>query len=343
MSSFTVIDLSQLPAPLVVEDIDYETLLKEYYSQFLAKNPNYDGLVESDPAIILLQAIAYREMMLRHRINEAAKANLLAYATGSDLDQKVAGYGVARLMVEDDDRLRKRCQLSLEGYSTAGPVGAYIFHALSASVNVKSVAVASPTPGEVVVTILSAIADGTAKKRETITDFEVMLDEGSATIDGKAISNLVVKDMSGEVIYQEGKDYIFDITSLLLTTSSTSSIASNAKLLVSYERADVLDLVVTELNDENKRPLTDLVKVQPATIIPYEIEAEITVYPGPSFKVVEDEGRQLLEEYTSERHVVGGMVALSGIHNALHTKNLQQNPWNWLISPLFGYKTQLLF
>ena len=166
------------------------------------------------------------------------------------------------------------------------------------------------------VTILSAIADGTAKKRETITDFEVMLDEGSATIDGKAISNLVVKDMSGEVIYQEGKDYIFDITSLLLTTSS---IASNAKLLVSYERADVLDLVVTELNDENKRPLTDLVKVQPATIIPYEIEAEITVYPGPSFKVVEDEGRQLLEEYTSERHVVGGMVALSGIHNALHT------------------------
>ena len=106
----------------MVEDIDYETLLKEYYSQFLAKNPNYDGLVESDPAIILLQAIAYREMMLRHRINEAAKANLLAYATASDLDQKVAGYGVARLMGEDDDRLRKRCQLSLEGYSTAGCV-----------------------------------------------------------------------------------------------------------------------------------------------------------------------------------------------------------------------------
>jgi hypothetical protein len=28
---------------------------------------------------------------------------------------------------------------------------------------------------------------------------------------------------------------------------------------------------------------------------------------------------------------------------AQDTKNLQQNPWNWLISPLFGYKTQLLF
>jgi phage-related baseplate assembly protein len=40
--------------------------------------------------------------------------------------------------------------------------------------------------------------------------------------------------------------------------------------------------------------------------------------------VVEDEGRQLLEEYTSERHVVGGMVALSGIHNALHTKGVKQ-------------------
>jgi tetratricopeptide (TPR) repeat protein len=26
-----------------------------------------------------------------------------------------------------------------------------------------------------------------------------------------------------------------------------------------------------------------------------------------------------------------------------NTKNLQQNPWNWLIYPLFGYKTQLFF
>jgi len=52
--------------------------------------------------------------------------------------------------------------LSLEGFSTAGPIGSYIFHALSASAEVKSVSATSPNPGEVLVAILSNIANGEA-------------------------------------------------------------------------------------------------------------------------------------------------------------------------------------
>ncbi|MFT7099200.1 MAG: phage-related baseplate assembly protein [Rickettsiales bacterium] len=102
-----------------------------------------------------MQVIAYRELLLRNRINEAAKANMLAYASGSDLDNLAAFYGVERLADEEDDRLKIRTQLALEGFSTAGPVGAYIFHALSASNKVKSVSVKSPNPGVILVTILS--------------------------------------------------------------------------------------------------------------------------------------------------------------------------------------------
>ena len=162
MSSFTAIDLSKLPAPDVIEKLDYEILLSDYINDFKTRNPNYATLLESDPAIILMQVIAYRELLLRNRINEAAKANMLAYATGSDLDNLAAFYGVERLIDETDDRLKERTGLALEGFSTAGPVGSYIFHALSASSEVKSVSATSSNPGEVLVAILSNIGDGTA-------------------------------------------------------------------------------------------------------------------------------------------------------------------------------------
>lgn len=162
MTNFTAIDLSKLPAPNVIEKLDYETLLTDYINNFKIRNPDYATLLESDPAIIILQVIAYRELLLRNRINEAAKANMLAYAIDADLDNLAASYGVERLIDETDDRLRTRTQLALEGFSTAGPIGAYIFHALSASNEVKSVTVKSPSPGEVLVTILSNIDDGIA-------------------------------------------------------------------------------------------------------------------------------------------------------------------------------------
>ncbi len=41
--------------------------------------------LESEPATKLLQENAYRELLLRQRINEAAQAVMVAYAMGGDL------------------------------------------------------------------------------------------------------------------------------------------------------------------------------------------------------------------------------------------------------------------
>jgi phage-related baseplate assembly protein len=336
MSDITVIDLSQLPAPDIVETLDYEALLQEYYAEFTAKDPSYDALLESDPAMILLQVAAYREIWLRNRINEAAKANLLAYAMGSDLDQKAAGYGVSRLIGEDDERLRYRCQISLEGYSTAGSVGAYIFHALSASVKVKSVDVRRPTPGVVAVTVLSIEGEGTPSERETLMDIEVKLEGNAVVLDGKHITQLVVKEVSGNITYTEDIDYVFDIDNSLLLRTIGSAIPENSVLVLSYERAAVLELVRLALNADDTRPLTDCVMVEAAQIVPYEIEAHIVVYPGPSFAVVENESRALLESYVEERHVMGGLVALSGIYDALHTTGVKKVD---IFSPLSDIET----
>ncbi|WP_211295237.1 baseplate J/gp47 family protein, partial [Novosphingobium guangzhouense] len=55
-----------------------------------------------------------------------------------------------------------RMVLAPEGYSVAGPEGAYLFHALSADAEVLDATATSPSPGVVIVSILSRLGDGTA-------------------------------------------------------------------------------------------------------------------------------------------------------------------------------------
>lgn len=155
------IDLSRLPPPTVVEPLDYEAILAEIVADFLGRSPEYSAFVESDPAMKLLEVAAYREMLLRWRINEAAKQNLLAFAEGTNLDHLVALAGVARQTGESDARLLRRFRLSLDALSVAGPRGAYEFHALSADPAVESVTVTTPVPGDVRLVIVGgAHADG---------------------------------------------------------------------------------------------------------------------------------------------------------------------------------------
>lgn len=179
-----IIDLSKLPAPQVLEDVDFENLLAARKEKFIAlwdaeEQDKWRTRLqyESEPVVKLLQENCFLELLLRNRINAAAKAVMLAYATGNDLDQLGALFGVSRLIVraadpkaqppiteekESDSRFRERIQKSLEGISTAGSRASYEYHALTASAEVKGVTIDSPTAGNVRVTILSSNGQGTA-------------------------------------------------------------------------------------------------------------------------------------------------------------------------------------
>ncbi|MDN5680654.1 MAG: baseplate assembly protein [Ewingella sp.] len=178
------IDLSQLPAPNVVEQLDYESLFAERKSTLISLYPpeQQEAIsrtlsLESEPLVKLLQENAYREVILRQRVNEAARAVMVAYATGSDLDQLAANNGVQRLVLkpadsstipptdavmESDSDLRMRIPQAFEGLSVAGPSGAYEYHARSADGRVADASAISPAPAEVTITILSRDNDGKA-------------------------------------------------------------------------------------------------------------------------------------------------------------------------------------
>lgn len=147
-----VLDITTLPAPAVIQEVDYEAILARQKAQFLTEwnalrvtypeLPAYDTLsIESDPVGIVTQAESYREMLLLARINEAARARLLAFAVGSDLDQLAAFYDVVRQPNETDTRLKTRVILAIQGRSTGGPKERYKSIVMNADVRVESVEV----------------------------------------------------------------------------------------------------------------------------------------------------------------------------------------------------------
>lgn len=262
-STFTAVDLSRLPAPKVIAELSFEEIYSQMLASLQALFPEFDALLESDPILKILQAAAYRELLLRGVVNDAAKAVMVAYATGADLDQLAALMGVVRLLVsagdpdagiaatyESDDDLRSRLVLAPEGYSVAGPEGAYIFHARSASGDVLDASAVSPAPGEVLVTVLSRTGDGTASP-------------------------------------------------------------------------ELLALVNAHVSDETRRPLTDAVTVQSATIVPYAITARIRTFSGPDGSIVLDQAKKRIAEYRDRQHRLGLDITISGIHAALHCEGVQ--------------------
>lgn len=180
----STITLSQLPQPDVIESLDFEIILAERKAYCISLYPADQQAaiaatlaLESEPITKLLQENAYRELILRQRINEAAVANMLAWAKGADLDNLAANWNVQRLTIqpgdptatppvpeiqEDDAALSLRALMAWDGLSVAGPTGAYEYFALSADGKVADAKGSSPAPAQALVTILSTEGDGTA-------------------------------------------------------------------------------------------------------------------------------------------------------------------------------------
>lgn len=159
----TPVDLSRLPLPDAVEALDYETILGAMKQVMIALAPETASELELESSTILkiLQAGAYRELLLRARVNDSVRAVILATSTGADLDGLVALLGVERQVIveadpdavppvaavlETDAALRRRAQMSPEGMTNAGTAGSYVYHALSADGRVRDAGVTSPAP-----------------------------------------------------------------------------------------------------------------------------------------------------------------------------------------------------
>lgn len=199
MNTFAAIDLSLLPAPQIVDQIDYEQILAERKAHMVSLWPVDEQIeiaarlaLESEPLTKLLQENVYRETLWRQRVNEAAVANMLSMATDNDLDNLAANFNVKRLVIqeanpnanppitrvmESNDSLRERSQMAWEGLSTAGPRNSYIIHARAADGRVGDATAESPSPAVVIVTVQALLGDGSADPALLATVLAYLSDE----------------------------------------------------------------------------------------------------------------------------------------------------------------------
>ena len=234
------IDISQLPQPDVIESLEYELIFSDRKAALLASLPEEQRepiarvlQLESEPLTKLLQESAYRELLLRQRVNEAARACMVAFSRGADLDQLGANNNVPRLIIqaadetaippipaiyESDSDFRMRIPQAFEGLSVAGPVGAYIFHARSASGQVADASAISPEPACVTISVLSLEGNGTAPA-------ELL------TIVDKALNDENVRPVADRVTVQsvEIVDYSINASLYLFPTPESEPIEAAAR------------------------------------------------------------------------------------------------------------------
>lgn len=180
-SSYDVINLSVLAVPDAIVVPDAADIFTRWLARLRELDPEFDALVESDPAYKQGEINAYQLTLAFQRVNDAVRAVFLASARGADLDQLGAAFNVSRLVIdpgdpdtvppvepvyESDDAFRERIQLSWAQLNTAGARNAYRFHAKSADNDVLDADAYGPEthnrPGEVDVYVLSRTGNGEA-------------------------------------------------------------------------------------------------------------------------------------------------------------------------------------
>jgi len=265
------IDLTRLPAPDIIEPLDYEVTLAARKAAVVAEMPvdQQDEVaatleLESEPMTKLLEENVTRDLALQNRINVAARAVLLAYARGGDLDQLGANFNTERLTItpadptvnppvaevkEDDDAFQPRIQEAFDGLSVAGPTAAYEFFARSAHGHVRDARCTSPAPCEIVISVLSTEGDGTADR-------------------------------------------------------------------------PLIDAVDSALSAETVRPVGDLVTVQSAEIISYEIDAVLVIGSGPESSIITQAAQQSVLAESVPKRPLGRSVYLSKLDAALHVEGV---------------------
>lgn len=160
--SFSSVDLSRLPKPAIIAALDLATIRDTARADLAVLAPETQGLGPADPLVKLIDLFAYRELLLRQTLNDAALALMPAFAKGPDLDHIAATFRIARLPEETDDSLRTRFVRAPEGWSVAGPSGAYLALASAAHPDIAFISVSSPSPANVVIAVQSKSAGGVA-------------------------------------------------------------------------------------------------------------------------------------------------------------------------------------
>ena len=330
--------LLDLPAPEVIEEFDFETIKQRKLDTFMAiaKTKGIEYVPsESDDVMTMIETDSYEEMLLRTRINNAVKAELLLFAKGSDLDHLGATrYGVVRLegskpyasftftlsaALTYDINFPRNMQLSdgkgaiaillEDAYIKAGEM------TVTGVVELQEYVSQSEITTEIIVTplpyVVIAKQNGIFENGADIEDDERFRERIWLSRESKSTAGSVLTYK----YYATTADVRVKDVQVLMNTPGVVELY----LLSEDGSADsvMIDRVDEALNVESVRPLTDEVKVYSATIIEATIEANIVLYD----MTYEVSVRELIESrIAANTRIFGKELTLPKIYGILESE-----------------------
>ncbi len=308
MSRFSPINLSQLPSLDVLTALDFEAELADLKAALLA-NADAAGVdlrevlnLETDPMVLLLQTVAARIVALQAEGNEQIRGLILTDAIGPQLDLIAATYyGIGRAVVipadpnsvppveavlEEDETFRARIALAPEAFSTAGPEGGYIFHTLE----------------------LDGIAD--------ISDVAAYSEDDNATYSAGLHADAYTAGLRTAPFpdRDDGNPVLAPEVLIVILPSEVYGPCDQS----------LLDRAFTANQRKDTRPIGDCVRIEPATVATYEVEANLLFETGPPAQSVIDAARIALQSYVDSRRRIGARVQRIGIASALKVAGVQE-------------------
>jgi len=313
--------LKNLPYPGVIEELNYDEILKSIkniFKRYLTSDTELspaksgtssvqglaegasrkDGLsssaelelLESDNYSALLETLAYRELLLRARINDSVKAMLLPFSTGDDLDNIVAIYGIERLKGEKPTAGIELSLSTPRDADTIIPAGTVLTSDNGDVAYVKEKAIVKK--GELkttAVSVLDIFIKSSPLKCEYIqTPFPFVLKAkqlsefgGGAEVESdERLKERAMLSLERFSTAGSKKAYIYHALSANAKVEEASVLNGGPGIVKVYLKTsdmseETRQSVADYLSGEKVRPLTDTVIVENATIKNIEVRAEL--------------------------------------------------------------------
>ncbi len=342
-----LIDLSKLPPPQLIEELDYELILTEMRDKLRELLPEWTGYeLESDPANKVLEVAAYREMLLRQRVNEAARSVMVAFARGTDLDHLAAFYPERRL---EGANATWAARLTL-----SAPLGKDVTIARGYRLVAREGDMEATLLEDVVIPAGATYADsqceivrpsgmsgnGISTQWLAITPlpFVASVDQLEPSHGGSNVESddefrvriptaLERYSTAGPTGAYEYWGYTADARTADVRALSPQP-GDVKVVLLSREGNGTADEVMIQrvreiLDDETVRPLTDRVEVVSAQIVPYRVRIHLSLYSGVSGTEPVAEATRRIEAVVRELARIGMDVPLSRLISAGHVSGVK--------------------
>lgn len=322
-------NLKKLPYPNVIEVLKYDEILNNVKNLFKEHLTDDEiSLLESDNYSALLETLAYRELLLRARINDSVKAMLLPFSTGNDLDNIVAIYGIERLKGEKPTAQSEFTLSMPRSSDTYLPKGLILRSENGEIASLKSEVVIRANELKTVGAIILDEFTKTSKakceyiqtplpfvlKAKQLSEFEGGAErESDDRLRERAVLSLERFSTAGSA-----KAYTYQTLSANAKVLECSVLNGGAGVVQIYLKTtdmseETRQSVADYLSGEKVRPLTDNVVVENAKIIDVTVKAELEL----TDTFFQDEIDKAVKQ-TANTLKIGEDLNLSYIYSMLH-------------------------